>query len=80
LQRFTTAINALPERQRQASLLPLLHNYQRPESPIRGSLAPTDRFRRAVQDAKISPDKDIPHVTRDVIVKYVTDLELLGLL
>lgn len=80
LQRITTAINALPERQRQASLLPLLHNYQRPETPIRGSLAPTDKFRRAVQDAKIGPDKDIPHVTRDVIVKYVTDLELLGLL
>jgi hypothetical protein len=49
LQRFETAIRALPERQRQASLLPLLHNYQRPETPIRGSIAPTDRFRTAVQ-------------------------------
>jgi len=27
-----------------------------------------------------NPDKDIPHVTLDVIVKYITDLELLGLL
>ena len=63
LQRFETAMRALPERQRQASLLPLLHNYQRPEKPIRGSIAPTDRFRAAVQDAKIGPDKDIPHVT-----------------
>ncbi len=80
LQRFTMAINALPDRQRQASLLPLLHNYQQPEFPIRGSLAPTDRFRAAVQDAKIGPDKDIPHVDRQVIVKYVTDLQLLGLL
>ena len=80
LQRFTMAVNALPDRQRQASLLPLLHNYQRPETPIRGSIAPTERFRTAVQDAKIGPDKDIPHVTRDVIVKYVTDLQLLGLL
>ncbi|MGE2721701.1 carboxylic acid reductase [Mycolicibacterium celeriflavum] len=80
LQRFETAIRGLPERQRQASLLPLLHNYQRPEAPIRGSMAPTDRFRTAVQDAKIGPDKDIPHITRDVIVKYVTDLQLLGLL
>ena len=60
-------------------MLPLLHNYQRPEIPLRGSLAPTDRFRAAVQDAKIGADKDIPHVTRDIIVKYVTDLELLGL-
>jgi fatty acid CoA ligase FadD9 len=80
LQRFETAIRALPERQRQYSLLPLLHNYQKPEKPIRGSMAPTDRFRAAVQEAKIGPDKDIPHVTREVIVKYITDLELLGLL
>jgi len=80
VQRFETTIRALPERQRQASVLPLLHSYQRPETPIRGSIAPTDRFRAAVQDAKIGPDKDIPHVTREVIVKYVTDLQLLGLL
>ena len=80
LQRFETAMRALPERQRQASLLPLLHNYRLPETPIRGSAAPADRFRSAVQHAKIGPDKDIPHVTPEVIVKYVTDLELLGLL
>jgi fatty acid CoA ligase FadD9 len=80
LQRFDTALRALPDKQRQASLLPLLHNYQRPEKPIRGSMAPTDRFRAAVQDAKIGPDKDIPHVTAPVIVKYITDLQLLGLL
>ena len=61
------------------SLLPLLHNYPRPETPIRGSIAPTDRFRSAVQDAKIGPDKDIPHVTPEIIVKYITDLQLLGL-
>ena len=80
LARFETAIRALPERQRQASLLPLLHNYQRPEKPIRGSMAPTDRFRAAVRIAKVGRDKDIPHVTPEVIVKYATDLELLGLL
>ncbi|HEY6574893.1 MAG TPA: carboxylic acid reductase, partial [Mycobacterium sp.] len=80
LQRFETAVRALPERQRQASLLPLLHNYQRPEKPILGSIAPTGRFRSAVRDAKIGSDKDIPHVRPEVIVKYVTDLRLLGLL
>jgi fatty acid CoA ligase FadD9 len=80
LQRFETSLRALPERQRQASLLPLLHNYQRPEKPICGSLAPTDRFRAAVQEAKIGPDKDIPHVSAPIIVKYITDLELLGVL
>ncbi|NTY58786.1 carboxylic acid reductase [Mycolicibacterium sphagni] len=80
LQRFETSMRALPDRQRQYSLLPLLHNYQHAERPVRGSIAPTERFRAAVQDAKIGPDKDIPHVTPEVIVKYVTDLQLLGLL
>jgi len=43
-------------------------------------MAPTDRFRAAVQDAKVGPDKDIPHVTPQIIAKYVSDLRLLGLL
>ncbi|GAB3030645.1 carboxylic acid reductase [Mycobacterium bourgelatii] len=80
LQRFETSLRGLPERQRHASLLPLLHNYQKPEAPVRGSIAPTDRFRAAVQDAKIGPDKDIPHITPPIIAKYVSDLRLLGLL
>jgi len=80
LERFETSLRALPEKQRAASLLPLLHNYQKPDHPINGSLAPADHFRAAVQEAKIGPDKDIPHLTKPVIVKYVTDLELLGLL
>jgi fatty acid CoA ligase FadD9 len=70
----------MPEQQRQASLLPLLHNYQRPEKPTRGTIAPTDRFRSSVQEAKIGPDKDIPHVSAPIIVKYITNLQLLGLL
>jgi fatty acid CoA ligase FadD9 len=80
LQRFETTLRALPERQRQYSLLPLLHNYQKPQAPLNGSMAPTDRFRAAVQEAKIGPDKDIPHVSQPVIVKYITDLQQLGLL
>jgi fatty acid CoA ligase FadD9 len=80
LQRFETAIRALPARQRQSSLLPLLHNFQRPQKTSCGAMAPTERFRSAVQDAKVGPDKDIPHVTPPIIVKYVTDLQLLGLL
>ncbi|RAU89917.1 oxidoreductase [Mycobacterium colombiense] len=80
LRRFETSLRALPDRQRQYSLLPLLHNYQKPEKPINGSMAPTDVFRAAVQEAKIGPDKDIPHVTAPVIVKYITNLQLLGLL
>ena len=80
LARFETALRGLPEKQRNSSLLPLLHNYQKPEQPINGSMAPTDRFRAAVQDAKVGPDKDIPHITPQIIAKYVSDLRLLGLL
>ena len=86
LQRFETALRALPDRQRQHSvlevLLLLLHNSNdlQPAEPMRGSLAPTDRFRAAVREAKIGPDNDIPHVSAAIIAKYVTDLQLLGLL
>ncbi|MDV3124946.1 carboxylic acid reductase [Mycobacterium sp. 21AC1] len=80
LQRFESTLRALPDKQRQASLLPLIHNYQQPSHPMLGAGAPTDRFRAAVQEAKIGPDKDIPHITAPVIVKYITNLQLLGLL
>jgi hypothetical protein len=33
-----------------------------------------------VQGAGIGPDNDIPHVSAPIIIKYVTDLQLLGLL
>lgn len=77
LRRFETSLRALPDRQRQYSLL---HNYRTPEKPINGSIAPTDVFRAAVQEAKIGSDKDIPNVSPPVIVKYITDLQLFGLL
>ena len=86
LQRFETGLRALPDRQRQHSvqavLQLLLHNSKdlQPVLPSRGSFAPTDRFRAAVQAAKIGPDNDIPHVSAPTIIKYVTDLQLLGLL
>jgi thioester reductase-like protein len=52
LHRFETTMRALPERQRQASALPLLRNYERRATPISGTIASTDRFRAAVQKAK----------------------------
>jgi thioester reductase-like protein len=84
LQRFETALGALPDRQREHSVLQMLLSrnpaqIEYPE-PSRGSFAPADRFRAAVRSAKIGPDKDIPHVSAPVIMKYVTDLQLLGLL
>jgi thioester reductase-like protein len=60
----------------------LLHNTNllQPAEPVCGSFAPTDRFRAAVREAKIGPDDDIPHVSAPIILKYVTDLQLLELL
>jgi thioester reductase-like protein len=60
----------------------MLHNPDQIHAlePTRGSFAPTDRFRAAVQEAKIGPDNDIPHISAPVIIKYVTDLQLVGLL
>ncbi len=79
LGRFATALRALPDRQRQHSVLPLLDAYRKPEKPLRGAPAPTDVFRSAVQMAKIGADKDIPHLSAALIDKYVSDLQLLGL-
>jgi thioester reductase-like protein len=56
-------MRALPERQRQHSVLPLLHFYNEPDKPGRGALAATERFRAAVQEAKIGPTKTF-HTSR----------------
>ncbi|OCB37134.1 non-ribosomal peptide synthetase [Mycobacterium malmoense] len=84
LRRFEVALRELPERQRKHSVLQMLqvpgYNQLQAPEPATGSFAPTDRFRAAVQEAKIGADNDIPHVSPPVIVKYVTDLQLVGLL
>jgi len=83
LQRFETGLRALPDRLREHSVLRLLllrdSNYIQPPKPVCGSLAPTDRFRVAVQEAKIGPANDIPRVSAPIIIKYATDLQQLGL-
>ena len=79
LNRFETALTALPERQRRHSVLPLLDAYRKPERPIRGALAPTEVFHGAVRAAKIGVDQDIPHVSEPLIDKYVADLQRLDL-
>jgi len=87
LQRFEAGLRALPDRQRQHSVLQMLparnsHSFQ-PFEPTRGSYAPVERFRAAVQEAKLGPDQnnpDIPCVSAPIIIKYVTDLRMLGLL
>ena len=78
--RFETALRNLPERQRQASLLPLLQVFRHPQHPMPGTFAPAQRFCAAVRNSGIGPDRGIPHIGPSVIEKYVSDLELLGLL
>jgi fatty acid CoA ligase FadD9 len=80
LARFETALTGLPEKQRQQSVLPLLHAYSRPERPLAGAAAPTEVFHAAVRAAKVGHEKDIPHLSAELINKYVTDLRSLGLL
>ncbi|MGW5377793.1 carboxylic acid reductase [Nocardia sp. NPDC003999] len=78
--RFETSLRALPEAQRQASVLPLLHAYRRPAPAVRGSALPAEKFRAAVRAAKIGADQDIPQISRELIEKYVSDLGVRGLL
>ncbi|WP_411146630.1 carboxylic acid reductase [Streptomyces sp. x-80] len=74
LDRFETALRGLPDRQRRHSLLPLLHAFARPEDPLPGSALPADRFRAAVRAAALNKENDIPHLSQDLITKYVADL------
>jgi hypothetical protein len=39
-----------------------------------------DRFRAAVRATKIGPAQDIPHITVELLHKYLTDLRKLGVL
>ncbi|MBX7435492.1 thioester reductase domain-containing protein, partial [Mycobacterium sp. Y57] len=87
LTRLEERLRALPERQRRHSVLPMLAvrgtREPRPLTPTLGAYGPTDRFRAAVREAKLGPDKntpDIPKVSAPMILKYATDLRLLGLL
>ena len=77
LARFETSLKALPDKQRHSSVLPLLHAYAHPERPVLGALAPTDGFRAQVRAAHVATD--IPHIDADLIRKYASDVEYLGL-
>ncbi|MUM17155.1 carboxylic acid reductase [Mycobacterium sp. CBMA271] len=83
--RFDTAIRGLPEKQKQHSLLPLLHAFGQPQGADDHGVVPAKQFQHAVQAAGIGPvghdgTTDIPHLSQPLIVKYAKDLEQLGLL
>lgn len=76
LLRFDTAMRALPEEQRQHSMLAILEPYSHPQTPVAKALLPADRFRAASEAAGFG----IPHLSAKLINKYVADLRYLQLL
>ncbi|HEY0228791.1 MAG TPA: carboxylic acid reductase, partial [Mycobacterium sp.] len=76
LARFETAMRALPERQRAQSVLAVLDVYREPMPAAAGSPVPGAQFQTAVEHS----GRTIPHVTRELIGKYLADLDGLGVL
>jgi fatty acid CoA ligase FadD9 len=76
LTRFETALRALPERQRAQSVLAVLDVYREPMTAVAGSPVPGAQF----QDAVRRSGRTIPHLSQQLIEKYLTDLEGLGVL
>jgi fatty acid CoA ligase FadD9 len=76
LTRFETAMRALPERQRSQSVLTVLDVYRVPMPATAGSPVPGARFQTAVQES----GRAIPHLSQQLIGKYLADLERLGAL
>jgi fatty acid CoA ligase FadD9 len=74
--RFETAMNALPEEQRQQSMLTILGPYRRPQPAGTESRLQMERFAAAAAGAGF----EIPHMSPELIKKYVADLRRLRLL
>jgi len=79
LSRFETALRALPEQERQQSVLPLIHQLRTPMTASAGSHVSATRFHAAVRESGIGADTDIPHLDRTLLAKYVADLQAHGL-
>ncbi|BBZ39514.1 carboxylic acid reductase [Mycobacterium conspicuum] len=76
LSRFETAMRALPERERAQSVLTVLDVYRQPMAAVGGSPVPGARFQAAVEES----GRAIPHLSEQMIGKYLTDLKALGVL
>ncbi len=76
LSRFETAMHALPENQRQHSMLTILGPYRQTQTPTVGGFIPVKRFCSASEAAGYP----IPHLSAGLIKKYVADLRHLKLL
>ena len=74
--RFETAMRGLPEGQRQRSVLAVMDIYRQQVEAVAGSPVPGAHFDAAVEKSRLS----IPHVSKGLICKYLTDLKLIGAL
>ena len=78
--RFETALKALPEKQRQHSSLPLLHQLRRPMPASAGAAVSARSFHAMVRRVGVGSHRDIPHLSEALIAKYIVDLRAVGLL
>ncbi|HEY6870755.1 MAG TPA: carboxylic acid reductase [Novosphingobium sp.] len=78
--RFETALRALPDSSRQASVLPLMDAFARPSPATPGTRTPTGRFVAAVHESVPVNGGEIPHLGPALIARYIEDLRALGLL
>jgi fatty acid CoA ligase FadD9 len=76
LARFETSMRALPERERAQSVLTVLDVYREPMHTVAGSPAPGTQFRTAIE----ASGRSIPHLSQELIEKYLSDLKRLGVL
>ena len=74
--RFETALRGLPEKQRQHSSLPLLHQLHEPMAPAAGATVPAVRFQSDVRKYGVGTERDIPHLSATFIRKYLDDLRV----
>jgi fatty acid CoA ligase FadD9 len=74
LGRFETALRALPDEKRQQSSLMLLHQLREPSRPSGGALVSSKKFHDRVRELAVGPDRDIPHLSKTLIQKYLEDL------
>jgi fatty acid CoA ligase FadD9 len=78
--RFETALRGLPEKQRQQSFLPLLHQLRQPMPRAAGASMSAARFQADVRKYGVGAERDIPHLSAELIGKYLADFTHLGLL
>jgi fatty acid CoA ligase FadD9 len=76
LSRFETAMHALPEERQARSMLQILGPYRHPQAAVAKATLSAERF----QAAATSLGCEIPHLSAELIQKYVADLQHLDLL